>query len=184
MKAGNLVKKKRVIKKGGLTTTQFLQILEKYNAKTPVGENEGKDFVKEQEEKNKLSQGDYLEKKSLGMSGGVLTLGQIYYIAKSGKEYFEKYMKEKADMQTAYALINSNIDFANRMGVQAMGKVIDGKVDTVKSKYMGVERRRWLADNILKDGAKPKPHEVFAGLMLVYDMSGTLYPDTDLQQFQ
>lgn len=49
---------------------------------------------------------------------------------------------------------------------------------------MGVERRKWIVKHILRDGATPKPHEVFAGLMLVYDMSGTLYPDTDLQEFQ
>lgn len=71
-----------------------------------------------------------------------------------------------------------------KTGIKSMSKVIDGNVDYIKNKYYGVKRRKYIEERILAPDAHPQPHEVLAGLMLVYDMSGTLYPDSHLQEKQ
>lgn len=160
------VKKEYVHK--NISYAQYLQLLQKRKAFSPTSDLEGKEFLREYEEKNNLSQGGDLAKKDAKTSS--LTFGHLWYLAKSGKQYVEDYFKLREEEQTAYAFKDMPGDFG-RIGIDKMAKLIDGTVDDVKKKHMGAKRREWILKNILDPKAKPKPHQVLAGLMLVYDMS-------------
>lgn len=93
-------------------------------------------------------------------------------------------MKDKEAEFTAYGAMALPNFLGGATGVDVMSQLINGTVDAIKKRYSGIERRNYLYKNIIGPGAKPKAHEVFAGLILVYEMSGTLYPDSPLQQLQ
>lgn len=107
----------------------------------------------------------------------------MWYMMQNTKKVWDDYWDTRSKVSSAYAFIKMPA-FLGVAGVDAMAQVIDGEVSTIKKKYSGVDRRKYIADTIFKDGAEPRPHEVLACLMLVYEMSGTLYPDSHLQELQ
>ena len=110
------------------------------------------------------------------------TIGDIYYKFQHIKEYWKKKFELTQEMRSAYAFINLRGP-SGLGGRKAMGNLIESTVSDIKDKFAGAQRRKYIRDEILLN-PKARPHEVLAGLMLVYDMSGTLYPDSFLQDLQ
>ena len=110
------------------------------------------------------------------------TIGDIYYKFQHIKEYWKKKFELTQEMRSAYAFINLRGP-SGLGGRKAMGNLIEATVSDIKDKFAGAQRRKYIREEILLN-PKARPHEVLAGLMLVYDMSGTLYPDSFLQDLQ
>ena len=94
------------------------------------------------------------------------TIGDIYYQVQHIKEYWKKKFELTQEMRSAYAFINLRGP-TGLGGRKAMGNLIESTVSDIKDKFAGAQRRKYIRDEILLN-PKARPHEVLAGLMIVF----------------
>lgn len=101
---------------------------------------------------------------------------------KSGKELIKKKLEHRSSVKTAYSMINGPHKQLRLYGRELFSRVVEATIEDTKKKYAGAQMRRHIL-GILKDDSA-KPHEVLAALIIVYEMGGTLYPDSYLSNLQ
>lgn len=172
--------------KGQVSYDRLLQILHDEKLHTPThttdkdGTGDGNvSPVERREERLKEEQGEYMQ----GANGDIhiWTIGDLIRVGKHTKDYFKKKWEKKSETRQAYAMINAPIKLLRLEGREAFAKIVDGTVEDVKSKYAGAQRRKKVRDMLLNE---TKPHYILAAMILSYDMSGTLYADSYLQDLQ
>ncbi len=208
-KAKEQEKRKIEINYGHVDYVRLLQIMQIFDAKTPAvmqkTEKQEKDgllskvpFIgnkdKESdtpkkspldvyEEENYYLQGEYMG--DLNTAKGAkksMSFMDIYYMVKNGYHYINQRLEHKREVDSAYAFINmgGHLGVAGR---EAMSSVIDAEMKHIKDHHAGIDRRVYIRKNILNN-SKVRPHQIIAGVMLTLEMSGTLYPDTELCELQ
>lgn len=178
-KAANKQRIKVISGKKKMSYTKMLQMLQKYGMTIPIA---GKNPVGIRADEIKKEDGNYMKNRAHGGKPGVWTIGDLIYMTKSGIDLFKKKREFKSEVKTAYAMINAPVKSLRVPGRDAFGRIVDATVDDVRKKYAGVARRKWIRD--ILGQTNPKPHEILAAIMLVYEMTGTLYPDSYLQDLQ
>lgn len=174
--------RKKIFSYAPMSYENFLQIIQDAKAVIPLSESEKNKKLDDTDKEISAREWNHIANSSPKKQLTWTNLKTVKKMIEWKIDFEKEKWKYKQEVRESYAFIGMGWPMG-RVGITKMTKLIDSEMSSIKSKYMGKDRRQYIEKEILNN-PKAKPHEVLAGGMLVLEMAGHFYPDTFLSEQQ